>query len=1333
MPVGALVRRGSLLGGVLLSLLATILMSVPASATPEASAPVTSDAAAPAGPVIYPSGVGADLGPTPTTLGMSPSAGPDPAGLQTGSAQGRPYWKTNHAAGTDYLAFDLDDDYVDQLTTKDVTVAVTYLDSGSGALSLHYDATGDPETAATDVPLTNSGQWRTGVFLLSDVAFGDRLHDADISVSGTSAEGVVDVTVSKIRVGSAGASVELGPTPVAHNIVARAGDRAEGLVTGEQSGRGYWQTNRAAPSPATLYFYMNVADTYAYDTRNTVLVSVDYFDAGNGGLGLQYDSPGGQLADMFKNTEAVRYGDSGTWKTHTFTLDDAVMTNRSNGSDFRVTTGGSNVEVKVAAVRVTVVAAHLDAKEGLNALIEEAARAHRSAHEGDRDGQFPPGSKADLQAAINRAQAVTDDPAATETQIKAQAHALFDVLTAFRASVVDTNLARGATATASSAATGAGPELAVDSDQTTAWTSGSGRNGEWLQVDLGQAQPVNEVRVLWGAAYSSDYTVQLSTDGTTFTEVGRTGSPSGSRTMTTPFATTSARFVRVTLEGYAGQNTTFGVNELQVRDRREVRPNSTLVRTVHPTEDGVVADFDVTAYGADRTGAKDSTKAIQQALYDCYDAGGGTVWMPAGTYRVTDTLEVFAFCTLRGDRRDPDIGKGSYGTVVVADLASGDDGPTLFRIGGSAGVMGVTTYYPRQNASDPVPYNYTFEIPGGAWIGNENYMMSTVSDVTMLNSYRGIGVSTMANDRGEAPSGGQVHESTTVRNVKGTALFEGARAYNGADVGTWENITFSNDYWAQAPAAYQPPARATLDAWTRANGTGFALGDLEWEQLYRLKASDYKIGIHIVPGQRISFAGSFLQTEIRRTDIALRVESFDSRWGLVLAGGSFEGSQRAIDNGSQGFVKVTGTTLTGGTAGIVHVLQGRPPSYIQLPLPAPQRAVLYDVSKAPYNATRGVGYLPAQDATARIQQALDQAGSDGGGIVYLPAGWYRIETHLRVPANVELRGASAVPNRDQNGRSGGTVLLAYEGRGTAQADTATALVTLDGRRSGVRGLRVFYPENNPAAPEGLVPYPFAIRGNGEATYVVNVGMPNAWNGVDLATNRNDNFVVRKLTGAFFRHAVTVGEGERGRIEGLLSNGNAVMRVGYGVPNWANEGNVFPQVIDKYMRKQSELVTVDGASRLTVFDAFAYGFHDGLVVESGEVTAFNLGTDNLGEDGHTVAVTDGSVTATNVLRYNGATLRGPARLLNIMAINMAQRSVSVTASPAGAGSVSLAGNETERGRYELGSEVTASARPASGHAFVNWTVNGQVVSTASTYSFTVTADQVLTANFSTGGS
>jgi hypothetical protein len=55
------------------------------------------------------------------------------------------------------------------------------------------------------------------------------------------------------------------------------------------------------------------------------------------------------------------------------------------------------------------------------------------------------------------------------------------------------------------------------------------------------------------------------------------------------------------------------------------------------------------------------------------------------------------------------------------------------------------------------------------------------------------------------------------------------------------------------------------------------------------------------------------------------------------------------------------------------------------------------MSKSPYNTPRGNG-----------------------------AGWYRLEGHLAVPAGVELCGASSVPNRDEDGSSGGgTVLMSY--------------------------------------------------------------------------------------------------------------------------------------------------------------------------------------------------------------------------------------------------------------------------------------------------------------------
>lgn len=670
--------------------------------------------------------------------------------------------------------------------------------------------------------------------------------------------------------------------------------------------------------------------------------------------------------------------------------------------------------------------------------------------------------------------------------------------------------------------------------------------------------------------------------------------------------------------------------------------------TQYPTDDVVVADYDVTDFGADRSGKRDSTASIQQAIDNAYKSGGGTVWMPAGTYRVTGRIQIRAFVTLRGDWRDPDGGgSGDYGTVISADVPPGLNGPALFRIGGSAGVKGLTVFYPNQNASNPVPYNFTFEIPGRAWGGEENYMTSSIINVTMINSYMGIGIGMMPNDHGGTD---RAHESSTVKNVKGTVLHRGVIAYNGADAGTWEHVRLFNSYWANAGKKYNAPSLDKLNSWTRANGVAYTFGDLEWDQFYAIEASDYNVGIHLVKGQRIEFSGQFLWANILNTNTAVKVDGIDTRWGTSFLRSVLNGSHQSIQNNTAGYVQVTDSNISGGYSGNVKInADGKSPvSYMEPKVPKVSKAVLYDVTKPPYNAPRvsprGQS-MPQNDATKAVQSALDDAGRAGGGIVYLPAGWYRINTRLNVPANVELRGSSSVPQRDQTGLSAGTVLMAYEGHNTSKPSSAAALITLAGDRSGVSGLRILYPQNNPA--KQIVPYPYAIRGKGSETYVVNVGFTNAYNGIDMKTHRNDNHYISKLTGTIFHYGIVVGPSKRGWINGVLTNGTGVVRVGYGIPGWASESRIFPQVIDRYTRKTQQLVRIDGASDEKLMNVFAYGPKVGLHVSSGNVQMFNLGTDNLGADGYSVRVVGGSVKVMNVMRYNGKTSTGKVAIFNPM--------------------------------------------------------------------------------------
>ncbi|WP_327288320.1 glycosyl hydrolase family 28-related protein [Streptomyces sp. NBC_01198] len=1299
------IRIRALLRAPALLLLTAVALLLPASLPASAAAPS-----------LYPLGVGADLGPQPFTLGLTATAGDDTGGLRTGTQDGTPYWRTDVAAGTGYLAFDLDQEYTDAVTADQLTVGVTYQDSGGGTLRLTRGA----GEVLGSVALGDSGAFRTEAFTVpADFSAGRQLR-----ISGVDGDAPADVTLSSIRV-AAGLSVVLGAAVDSRGITPRAGDNDTHLVTGVQDGRGYWGTDRGTPGAETGFFYMNADDATLYDNRDPVAVSIDYLDQGNGSIQLEYDSPGDTIPQMFKQSPVFTYGDSGTWKTHTFLLDDAILTNRSNGSDFRITTGGGAGELKVARVSVTALPTALDPTTGLKQLVAQADLAYLAAREGTRDGQYPAGAKDALKQAADAARPVANGTGVTDEQARAAFHALSTALDTFHALAVTTDLAHLGTASASSTAAGSSARAAIDLDGGTAWVSGDAGKGETFTLDLGAAKRLDQVQATWQGALAWDYTVQVSADGTHFRDVGRNGSTGSGSVTSTAFPATTARWVRLVVTGYAPGAEKVALADLEVHLRHAVTPKPVLVHTRYPTADPVIADFDARDYGADATGRKDATAAVQAALYGCQDAGGGTVWLGAGTYRFTGTVEVPAFCSLRGARRDPDHGSGSYGTVISADLPAGADGPVLFRIGGSASVQGLTTYYPRQSATDPVPYDYTFEIPGSAWQSDANFMMGTVSHVTMLNSYKGIGVSTKADDRGRPAVQGQVHESATVDDVKGTVLSDGVTAFNGSDVGTWNDITFSNSYWAKAPSAYKPPQRAALDRWTRAHGTGLVLGDLEWDQFSGISLSDLHLGIQVVKGQRAAFVGAFVRTTVVRTDVALQVDDIDSRWGMSLAGGTLQGSTASVRNASAGYVKVTGTTLDGPTSGTVVKFAGPVPSPAAPAAdPVPQRQTLYVAGAVPH----GVGYLPAADATAALQHLLDRAGAQGGGTVYLPAGWYRVGTHLKVPAGVELRGAAASPNRDESGDSGGTVLFAYEGRNTADPATATALVTLSGDHAGVRGLRVFHPENNPGT--GYVPYPYAIRSAGRGSYVVDVTMTNTWNGIDLTSDRNDGFVVHKVGGVFLNRGITVGAADHGSIDGVLSNGNAVNRTGFDLPNWGLGSNLFAQTIDGYTRKNTDLVHVEGARDLAVLDVFGYGMHNGLTVDSGSVHAANLGTDNLGDGGYTVkAGPTADVRVVNLLRYNGTTSTGPAKLYNIMAINIVQQSVTATADPATDGTVRVTGNATEPGRYEKGDTVTVTAVPARGFRLIGWTLEGtDLGSAAPAVSVPVTADRTVVARF-----
>lgn len=568
-------------------------------------------------------------------------------------------------------------------------------------------------------------------------------------------------------------------------------------------------------------------------------------------------------------------------------------------------------------------------------------------------------------------------------------------------------------------------------------------------------------------------------------------------------------------------------NATSSTDKTKEEISAQIVKTVYPTNDVVIADIVVSSpkYNVDPTGKTDSTAGIQKALDDCYKEGGGTVFLPVGKYRVTKTITTPAFVTLRGDWLDPDTVTTvkDYGTVILADVESTqDDLPALIILNSSGGAMGLTIYYPKQDINNVKPFPYTFYAFDGTHC--------SLINCTIINGYKGIAAGIKEKEK-EIENDG--HTNLKVENVKGTCLYRGAESYHSGDIDIWKQFTLDNKYWASAPTEYKPAERVKINAYTRKNGIGIILGDLDCPFFTGIYISDYKIGVQTTRGMRRTegpFWGALYDMYIRRCGSALQLD-YDAF--AVISRGILEGEEYLIlkNNDAGGVISFAGVELKGKVNERHNVWIEKLPlgedfeiDYNRFPSKPP--AVLYNVDN--YGADK----TGKKDTSASIQKALDDAAKAGGGIVYLPAGYYRLDKPLTVGKNVLLRGCATLPTSFDSIHSIGTIILAYYGE-SSNPDNAMALITLNGENAGASGLLFIYPENG--SDRKLLSckkYSYTIRGTSKGVYVNNSSMLNSYNGTDF---RNcDNHIIKNVIGCYYNNGAYVG-GKNGLIEGFLAN------------------------------------------------------------------------------------------------------------------------------------------------------------------------------------------------------
>jgi hypothetical protein len=217
------------------------------------------------------------------------------------------------------------------------------------------------------------------------------------------------------------------------------------------------------------------------------------------------------------------------------------------------------------------------------------------------------------------------------------------------------------------------------------------------------------------------------------------------------------------------------------------------------------------------------------------------------------------------------------------------------------------------------------------------------------------------------------------------------------------------------------------------------------------------------------------------------------------------------------------------------------------------------------------------DDTAAFQKALDAAAQAGGGVVYAARGNYFFSGHLNVPSSVTLKGIwESVPSHVGLRNAGaakptddGTTFLATENRGKEEGPP---FITLN-NNSTLKGVVIYYPEQDPA--EEPKPYPWAIALRGKNPAVMAVELLNAYNGIDAA--HNERHLIRDVQGQPLRRGIYVDDiYDIGRIENVHFN-----------PWWSMKPRLF-----QWQQKNGEAFIFGRSDWQYVFNTFCFGYNIG---------------------------------------------------------------------------------------------------------------------------------------------
>ena len=316
--------------------------------------------------------------------------------------------------------------------------------------------------------------------------------------------------------------------------------------------------------------------------------------------------------------------------------------------------------------------------------------------------------------------------------------------------------------------------------------------------------------------------------------------------------------------------------------------------------------------------------------------------------------------------------------------------------------------------------------------------------------------------------------------------------------------------------------------------------------------------------------------------------------------------------------------------------------------------------------------------------------------------------------------------------------------GTAVSTNATYSFTATDNRTLVANFEaITYTISASASPlEGGT-----ITGAGDYTYGQNVTL-NAvantgytfvnWteNGTEVSTNAEYTFTANSnsnLVANFqintYTITVTANPAEYGTVNGggNYTHGqtvtlNAIANTNYSFVNWTENGSIVSTAAEySFTATENRTLVANFATITYTITASANPTEGGTVNGSGNYASGQ--TVNLNAVANTgynfTNWTENDVVVSTNTAYSFTATADRTLVANFEAIVY---NISTSASPVEGGTVAGAGD------YNYGQEVTLIATANTGYSFTNWTEDGSVVSTNANYTFTVSANRTMVANF-----